>query len=47
MAQTIRFATETDAIQILDICAPIVVNTAISFKVAQWHDVEWWALRLQ
>jgi len=32
MAQTIRFAAETDATQILDIYAPIVANTAISFE---------------
>ena len=32
MAQTIRFAAETDATQILDIYGPIVENTAISFE---------------
>ncbi len=32
MAQTIRFAAETDATQILDIYAPIVTDTAISFE---------------
>ena len=32
MAQTIRFAAETDATQILDIYAPIVRDTAISFE---------------
>jgi phosphinothricin acetyltransferase len=32
MAQTIRFAAETDATQILDIYAPIVADTAISFE---------------
>ncbi len=32
MAHTIRFAAETDATQILDIYAPIVTDTAISFE---------------
>jgi L-amino acid N-acyltransferase YncA len=32
MAQTIRFAAETDATQILDIYGPIVADTAISFE---------------
>ncbi len=32
MAQTIRFAAETDARQMLDIYAPIVEDTAISFE---------------
>jgi phosphinothricin acetyltransferase len=32
MARTIRFAAETDATQILDIYAPIVADTAISFE---------------
>ena len=32
MASTIRFAAETDATQILDIYAPIVEDTAISFE---------------
>ena len=32
MALTIRFAAETDATQILDIYAPIVADTAISFE---------------
>ena len=32
MAQRIRFAAETDATQILDIYAPIVRDTAISFE---------------
>ena len=32
MAQTIRFAAETDATQVLDIYAPIVTGTAISFE---------------
>jgi L-amino acid N-acyltransferase YncA len=32
MAWTIRFAAETDATQILDIYAPIVTDTAISFE---------------
>ncbi len=32
MARTIRFAAETDATQILDIYAPIVRDTAISFE---------------
>ena len=32
MAQTIRFAAETDATQILDIYEPIVTGTAISFE---------------
>ena len=31
MAPTIRFAAETDATQVLDIYAPIVTDTAISF----------------
>ncbi len=32
MAQTIRFAAETDTAQILDIYGPIVADTAISFE---------------
>ena len=32
MAQTIRFAAETDATQILEIYAPVVTDTAISFE---------------
>ena len=32
MAQTIRFAAETDATQMLAIYAPIVEDTAISFE---------------
>ena len=26
---------------------PIGVFQDVGFKVTQWHDVEWWALRLQ
>ncbi len=32
MPQTLRFAAETDATQLLDIYAPIVTDTAISFE---------------